>query len=211
MSFFPGLFFASLSMAGADPMDRMNVVETEAVAPIDERTLAEARRLSDKLGRLVARQAWAGAATTYEELLGLGAPLGFQDLWIGAQLARRVGDQQTTYERLLQAARLEESVEVVEWLWTLEQEYGRVVLFVSDEFRPARLEAASLPLDPDKRLAMKRAQGAIIEEGRFRGMLPVGRYQLGHVSFEVESGSREQVVQLRDDVGPYERTPPPPR
>ena len=80
-----------------------------------------------------------------------------------------------------------------------------------EDFRPARLETAALPLDPDKRLAMKRAQGAITEVGRFRGMLPVGSYQLGHVSFEIVSGVREQVVQLRNDVGPYERTPPPPR
>ena len=210
MSLFPGLFFASLSMAQADPTEVLDL-SSEAVAPIDERTLAEVRRLSDKLGRLVARQAWNGAATTYEELLLLGVPLGFHDLWIGAQLARRVGDMQTTYDRLLEAARLEESVEVVEWLWTLEQEYGRVVLFVAEEFRPARLETAALPLDPDKRLAMKRAQGAITELGRFRGMLPVGSYQLGHVSFEIGSGVREQVVQLRNDVGPYERTPPPPR
>ncbi|MCB9744499.1 MAG: hypothetical protein H6741_19710 [Alphaproteobacteria bacterium] len=159
---------------------------TEA-GPPDARAIAEYRRLSDQLDGLVEKQIWVGAERTYQQLIATGVAPSFRDLIAGAHTARQLGEIGLTYERLVAAARLEEDREVVEWLWTLDQEYGRVVLIVEAE-GSAPLSPSAMPFAPDARRCIEVAQQHLGEAGRFEGMLPVGSYTFGEQRFTVSSG-----------------------
>ena len=53
-----------------------------------------------------------------------------------------------------------------------------------------------LGFNPEYRIAFTHAQEALTEDGRYEGVLPLGRYQLGEVAFEV-FGGEPLVVKVR--------------
>ncbi len=165
-------------------------VGTEEAA--SEMTVAEYHQLSDQLKKLANRQAWSGAARKFDELQALGLPLKYDQWLTGAMAARYLGDTQAAYERLTQAAKLDGTHEVVDWLWTLDTTFGRVSLF-TDAKKP-ELTVAIMPLMPDQRASVERAQAAVLETGTFRGMLPAGEYTLSGHTFEVQPGPHAVVV-----------------
>lgn len=161
--------------------------QVDAEIEPDARTQAEYRRLSDELSKLTEKQIWVGAERTYQQLEALGLELSFDDHVAGAHSARQAGEIGLTYDRLTAAARLQPDREVVEWLWTLDQEYGRVVLRVEPPGE-APFQAARVPFAPDARRCIEVAGEHLSSAGRFEGMLPVGGYQLGGQEFTVSPG-----------------------
>ncbi len=156
------------------------------ISSAPELVQAEYYRLSDELKKLAGRQAWAGAARRFDDLLDLELPLTYDHWLAGAMAARNLGDPSAAYERLTEAARLEGNHEVVDWLWTLDTEYGRVTL--RTEVKKPTLTAAAMPLLPDQRASVERAMAQVAESGSFTGMLPKGDYTLSGHSFSVSPG-----------------------
>jgi len=147
---------------------------------------AEYYRLSDELKKLAGRQHWGGAARRFAELSSLELPLTYDHWLAGAMAARNLGDTAAAYERLTEAAKLEGNHEVVDWLWSLDTQFGRVTL--RSEVKRPTLEVAQLPMVPDQRAAVQRAQLLVTETGSFTGMLPAGDYVLSGHSFTVTPG-----------------------
>ena len=196
----PGLFIgvflaqAGVGEAGEIAAGSLETDEsTEAVPVVDPRLVAEFHQASDKLRSLAERQIWVGAEQAWGELVALGLPMEFEDLVFGAHLARSRGDVGETWRLLKEAAPLRTDREVIEWLWVIETEYGRVALKV-EPFGGAELQASPMPVVPDKRQAIAVAAAQVEESGSFAGMLPGGSYQLNEASFVVTPGS--DVVEL---------------
>jgi hypothetical protein len=188
----PGLFFGVfLAQPGVETRGEVAAGALEEVA--DPRLLAEFHRVSDKLRSLAERQIWVGAEQAWRELVALGLPMEFEDLVIGAHLARSRGDVGETWRLLKEAAPLRTDREVIEWLWVIETEYGRVALKV-EPFGGAELKASPMPVVPDKRQAIAVAAAQVEKSGSFAGMLPGGSYRLNEATFVVTPGS--DVVEL---------------
>ena len=76
------------------------------------------------------------------------------------------------------------------WLNEINENFGRVTLIVP---KGVVLVPEVMPFAPDQRLQVESAGKALIEEGTFDGMLPVGKYTLGGVGFEVVAGISAKV------------------
>lgn len=163
-------------------------------APADARVQAEYRRLSGELRSLARRQHWAGAERAYQELAALGLPIALEDLVAGGEAARALGELGLAYERLAAAARLDGRREIVDWLWAVDQQYGRVRLRVEPAGAAGVLTAAAPPILPEPRLCVEVAQRRLAEAGVFEGLLPAGSYTLGGQRFEVQPGAPPLVL-----------------
>ncbi len=149
---------------------------------------ADYYQLSEELESLAGRQAWGGASRRFTELVALGLPLTYDHWLAGAMAARNMGDTQSAYERLTEAAKLEGNHEVVDWLWSLDKEYGRVTL--RSEIKKPVLTTGQMPMLPDQRAAVHRAQLLVSSSGEFQGMLPAGHYVLSGHEFVVSPGPK---------------------
>ena len=70
-------------------------------------SVAEQHRLEGELRSLAARAHWSGVDGTYRRLLALpGAPLSYDDHWLGAQAAEALGEPAEVYRRLQTAIAL---------------------------------------------------------------------------------------------------------
>ena len=147
---------------------------------------AEYYRLSDELKKLAGRQHWGGASRRFNDLVALELPMTYDHWLAGAMAARNLGDTASAYARLTEAARLEGNHEVVDWLWSLDTEFGRVTL--RSEVKKPTLEVAAMPMIPDQRAAVQRAMLLVTQTGTFTGMLPAGDYTLSGHSFTVTPG-----------------------
>lgn len=160
---------------------------------------AEHDRLSDELANLVKRQVWTGAERKYLELEKLGIELSLDDYLNGAYAARELGDVESAYVRLQNAARLGGSKEIVDWLWDIDHNYGRVELIMVPA-RSAELVCQEMPFDPNQRKSVETAIKAAKAEGTYIGMLPKGRYSFAGLEFSVDPG-----VGVRLEVSPKVR------
>lgn len=157
---------------------------------------AEHVRLSEDLKQLTNRQLWLGADKKFHELEKLGVEMTFEDLMNGAYAARSLGDMQSAYDRLKRAARIKGTREVVDWLYTIDANYGQVDLAATPP-RGVTLEIAEVPFDPDQRLAVEAAVAKIKKDGNYTGLLPRGAYTYAGQSFKVEPG-----IAVRIEVSP---------
>ncbi len=157
---------------------------------------AEHVRLSSEIKQLATRQAWAGVEKKYEELEKLGFDLDFDDLLHGAYAARALGDAQSAYDRLQIAAKLKGTKEVVDWLYAIDTDYGRVELIATPP-RGITLEAELMPFDPDQRTCVTTAISDVTHDGEFLGLLPKGKYMFAGTAFEVQPG-----IAVRIEVAP---------
>ena len=178
----PGLF---LVMTPAVAEERSGAVE-QVAQPVDPRIVAEFHRLSDEVGRLAERGIWQGVRKSFVEMEGLGLPLEFEGLLIGAHLARMDGNVLKTRQYLELAAPLNGTREVIEWLWAIDNGFGHVALKVS-QGKPAMLVADAMPIVPDMRLAVVAASVTVKEGEGFVGLLPEGNYSLNGRRFQVKA------------------------
>ncbi|MDP2306665.1 MAG: hypothetical protein Q8P18_11640 [Pseudomonadota bacterium] len=157
---------------------------------------AEHIRLSGDIEQLAGRQLWAGVEKKFAELEKLGIEMSYDDLLHGAQAARALGNAQNAYDRLKVAARIKGTREVVDWLYTIDANYGQVMLIATPP-RGITLEVAEVPFDPDQRICVEATAERIKKEGGFSGLLPRGRYTFAGQQFTVEPG-----IALRIEVSP---------
>lgn len=157
---------------------------------------AEHVRLSGDIEQLANRQLWAGVEKKLAELAKLGVEPSYEDLIHGAYAARALGNAQNAYDRLKVAARIKGTREVVDWLYTIDANYGHVEL-VATPPRGVTLAVAEVPFDPDQRVAVEAAADRVKKEGKFSGLLPRGSYTYAGQAFTVEPG-----IAVRIEVSP---------
>ena len=160
---------------------------------------AEIDRLSGEIRTLARRQVWAGVERKYGQIVRLAGNVPAEIHLTGAYSARETGDLLEVYERLIRAATGSVDSTVVDWLWDLDHNYGRVTL-IADRRRTAELRAAMMPLDPNRRVAVQAAIDTCANEGEFNGLLPKGEYEFVGQTFKVDPG-----VSVRVEVSPKMR------
>ena len=146
---------------------------------------AEYIRLSQELEKLSKRNAWAGVERTYQALVRTNGPLNSEDYKIGAHSAQALGKMSEARDRLQLANQFGEDIEVIDWLWDIESNYGRV--FLAGDPGTVTLECAAMPFNPIQAKSVQLAIQMIGEEGTFDGLLPQGQY------FLVSSKGRQEV------------------
>ncbi len=174
-------------------------VRAEQVVPATSEVRAEADRLSGEIKNLAARQVWAGVERKYKQALSTGAPLEADVHLVAAYAARERGNLIDVYERLRHAAALAPTKEVVDWLWDLDHNFGRVELNAGRK-GSAELMAASMPLDPSRRQAVVAAIETCESKGEFSGLLPRGDYVFAGQTFRVEPG-----IAVKVEISPKAR------
>lgn len=145
------------------------------------------------------RQIWAGVERKYKLLMGGEVPAPPDVHLIAAYSARERGDLLSVHNRLLRAASGEANEAVVDWLYDLDHNFGRVEL-KADRKGTAVLTANEMPLDPNRRKAVMAAIEACKDDGRFDGLLPRGSYLFAGQDFKVEPG-----IAVRVEVSPKMR------
>ena len=162
-------------------------------------TKAEIDRLSDEIRTLARRQVWSGVERKYSQVVQLQGEVPAEIHLTGAYSAREEGDLLEVYDRLIRAASGSADPAVVDWLWDLDHNYGRVTL-IADRRRTAELTAGEMPLDPNRRVAVQAAIETCANEGKFNGLLPKGHYEFVGQKFKVDPG-----VGVRVEVSPKMR------
>jgi hypothetical protein len=157
---------------------------------------AEHIRLSEDLEQLASRQLWPGVEKKFLELQKLGVEMTYEDLLHGAWAARALGNTQAAYDRLKMAAKIKGTREVVDWLFTIDANYGLVELLASPP-RGVSLEVPEMPFDPDQRICVETAMDHVKKEGTFKGLLPKGNYTFAGQNFTVQPG-----LAVRIEVSP---------
>ncbi|MED5370529.1 MAG: hypothetical protein VX899_05935 [Myxococcota bacterium] len=188
----PSPWALSRGDASADA-EMEQVAEGQAIDPARQ---AEYYRLHDECMKLAKRQLWDGVARLYLEMEATGAALRYDDYVAGAMAARHAGDVLLAYERLQAAAKLDGTREVIDWLWTIDTQFGRVELR-TDPQAPASLEPARMPMLPDQRAAVEHAQAQLAQTGAFVGFLPAGDYSFAGQGFTVQAGPKEVLILVR--------------
>ncbi len=182
-----GLFLFVTSASAAADED-----PTEQLSP--EAAKAEYVRLAQELEKLTSRNAWAGVERTYLALIETGVQPTFEDFIAGASSARATGDISGSRARLMAANELQEDKEILDWLWEIDSNYGKVFLACLPSKDPITLAAPVMPFDPAMAASVRFAIAEIEEDCLFDGYLPKGDYVFG--TKEVSVVPRVQSVRI---------------
>ncbi|MEZ4323315.1 MAG: hypothetical protein R3F61_37975 [Myxococcota bacterium] len=136
---------------------------------------AEYVRLAEEMDRAVKRNNMVQVERLFEKLDTMGLPHSFPVLVNAAHAARSEGDILTAKKRLSDAQRLQESEDIVRWLWDIQNDYGPVMV-AADLPDNYRLECKQMPFEPEHRRAVQYAQERVLEDSFFEGLLPRGEY-----------------------------------
>lgn len=171
---------------------------TSRATPVTAGDVGEAEhiRLSEDIEQLANRQLWPGVEKKYAELEKLGVDLTYKDLMHGAYSARAMGNAASAYDRLKLAAKVDGTKEVVDWLFTIDANYGQVELLATPP-RGVALLLVEMPFDPDQRRSVEAAMEIVKRDGGFRGLLPRGTYTYAGQQFTVQPG-----ISVRIEVSP---------
>lgn len=205
----PGLILCSFTAFLA--LGAMVFPEAASAGQVED---AEHVRLTEEMRRLAKRNAWKGVESAYVELEKLGAKGGtrltFEDHYLGAQASRALGSVNDTYDRLQKALQVggeKEAVkEALEWLNDLKANYGSVVL-TNKLKKPAELSPAQMPFAPDKRNVIVAAQAELASGAAYKGLLPIGEYTFGSLTFVVNANQPEAAYVLQEVKEPREKEP----
>lgn len=163
-------------------------------------TQAEKLRLEEEMKKLAAKNAWTGVERNYQALVALKVPLSFEDHFLGAQSARFLGKTFEMYDRLSEAQKIEAKDEILQEMLGIENRYGRIEIKGHPRKRPT-LAAAVMPFAPDERKSIEYAMEVVLNTGSFKGMLPLGEYVVGDVTFNVASGEDWQTIEVGKQAG----------
>jgi hypothetical protein len=136
------------------------------------------------------RNAWKAVEQAFLELsalAGQGVVLTAEDLDLGAQAARAIGEVDAVHARLERLALLAPGPEVFAWLDDLERTFGQVDLR-DRSGEGLVLTAVRPPLAPDQRAVIAFAAERIATSQRYQGGLPTGVYHFGTRTFVVIPG-----------------------
>ena len=175
------------------------------IAEASEVDQAEYRRLSSEMEKLAARNAWAGVERMYENCLSTGYELSFENHMTGAHAARALGDVTSARARLMRAHRIREERQIVDWLWEIDSNYGRV--FLAADAGKVELRVHEMPFNPDQAKGVEFARAQVDLLGLFDGYLPAGKYTFGENDISVVPRVESIRIDLRSDRGAdkYER------
>jgi hypothetical protein len=166
---------------------------------MSEQDEAEYARMSDEMERLAVRKAWIGVDRVFKKMEAMQLTPSLDDYMRGAVAARELGQVLDLQLRLKAAAKSHQSKEIVEWLWKIDNSYGRVEL-LTNPARASTLEPSKMPFDPDQRKAVEAAIASVEDDGIFHGMLPEGGFTFAGQPFTVEPG-----IAVRIEVSPRVR------
>jgi len=158
---------------------------------------AEARRLSEELTRLANRNAWSGVGRSYAALRAIpGAEVTVEQHLLGAHAAQAAGDINDVWLCLNRALAIDPRHEnALMWWATLLATYGEVALKVHRRYEEqALLVGQDFAFNPEYVRVFQAAQAALDEDRSYTGLLPLGRYQLGHEKFEIIGGPLVEVT-----------------
>lgn len=157
---------------------------------------AEAARLREELVRLAEKNSWVGVDRTYEALLALRVDVTPAEHLLGGQAALARGDALLGWYRLRRMPEITPStpadqVSAIETaasdVANLESRFGKVALCVGPGRLPV-LVRAEMPFAQLEKDAITAVAQQIREGGCYRGLLPIGRYELDGQAFEVVAG-----------------------
>jgi len=152
------------------------------------REQGELTRLVDEMDQQSERQAWTSVDRTYGKILELTGVTVPRDVHISAaHAARATGDMAEVVARLERAQAVERTDEEQTWLSSINEQFSHVELRVVPA-RSVDLTVEIMPFEPDARQAVERATVALVDDGEFVGMLPIGEYQLAGKPFTVTAG-----------------------
>jgi tetratricopeptide (TPR) repeat protein len=150
-------------------------------------------RLADEMKNVLKNNKYGAAYQMYEEMLGLNALLTASDHYNGGVAALNVGRIQEAKDAFQKATRSLRtapdagmSTLASNELVNIAGSYGGV--FIALPLGEGVLTISELPFDPRQRRAFEYAQKTLEGGERFIGLLPVGDYTLGGISFEVKAG-----------------------
>jgi len=170
------MFFAillSFFLMGANAADTNGKKGQGPVVHVDQ---AEAIRLSQELEKLSKRNAWAGVERTYRALVKTQGPLTREDHTRGAHAAQALGKMAEARARLQLANKFGEDAEIMDWLWDIDSNYGRV--FLAGDEGTVSLACKQMPFNPIQSKAVQYAIQEMSSRGVFEGLLPQGEYVL---------------------------------
>jgi hypothetical protein len=194
-------FIVSFFIAGAP-------VSHAGSAP-SQKDQAEFVRLTEEVEKLAHRNAWAGVERTFLQLLETGITPSF-DAWVsGAHASRAIGDVGACRTRLSAANELTEDREIVDWLWTIDAEYGKVFLACDQGKNPASLDITTMPFNPDHQRAVEFAKAQVAEGCYLDGYLPQGVYTFKTESIEDEIKVIPRIQTVRMDLRTHGNSKPP--
>lgn len=196
------VLLTALLVAPALPLDLPWVGSAVAEARKDKD--AELERLSQDMERLAKRNAWKGVLRKYGEALEIEVPILPWLHMLAFEAARNEGEMTLARQALVRAAQAEvndpKQVEARdqarEQLAGLDAAYGLVEVRVSAKRIPA-LVRPEMPFAMDQRKAIEVAQALLAEEREFQGILPLGRYMVDGVFFEVVAGPETVKVEVK--------------
>jgi len=176
------------------------VAPNDAVAMSKSEARAEHVRLAEEMARLAKRGAWRGVDRAYQAMQTLERKDVFptyDDHFLAAQAARELGNVTQVYRRLLKARDTESKPDVENWIGDIMRQYGEVELIIPERYKAdANLAVAVMPLQPDQRSTIGRAQQRVTEGRSYNGLLPAGEYTFGPHEFKVLPGGSTIVLNL---------------
>jgi hypothetical protein len=163
---------------------------------------AELQQLDEEVRLLVAKNAWTGVERIYLQMAPLesrGVHLEWDHHLWGALAAQARGDVLSTWQRLRAAEAVESREESLVWLATLEATHGRASIELSPlVFGAVTLETLDPVVDPTAQKTIDLASRLLTETRTFDGLLPLGRYRLGVVRFDIDGGP---LIRVRVEPG----------
>lgn len=167
---------------------------------------AERYRLQAELDRLARRNVWTGVERTYGELMALSVPIAIGDHLLGAQAAQSRGDMLAAMERFeravgagTEAEKADPESQYHEAKRTLEvfkSRYGKVDINVDRSRVAMMFRTDGMPFSAQERESIVYARNAVVKENTFRGLLPVGNYNIDGQKFEVASTEEWHVIKV---------------
>lgn len=169
-------------------------------SPPSAAVVSEHRRLQQEIARLAERHIWVGVERTWMDLLENGLEPSDADCVHAAHAAMAAGDLATARARWMRVARRTERRDVIDSLYRIDHDYGRVHLSGSHE-----LVMETLPFLPEAAAVVQRASRQVADTGAFEGHLPPGRYRFGYDIITVEAGAFLTLELERAEAPPSRR------
>lgn len=166
---------------------------------------AEHTRLSEEMRKLAQRNAWTAVEANFEKLQELekkGEVLTYNELKLGAEAARAIGDIGGCRSRLAQAAKIDGKPEIIDWLADIDKNYGPVKITFDSGFAGEHtLVPTSPPFAPDQRAALAFVVNRVTDGKNYEGVLPAGEYTASGKVFNVVIGGEQAVVTIAPAKG----------
>lgn len=173
------------------------LLATLVAVPAHASAEAERYRLQQELQKLASRNAWNGVERTYADLVKLQLPLAPIDHLLASQAAQNRGETIAAMDRLALAVdACDEASAAADPSWqeakrgldALRSRYGKVDISVVPPRLPALIRYDP-PFAVQEREAIARAREQLSQSRAYVGLLPVGKYMVDGLAFEVETGA----------------------